>query len=318
LQVPAEDLVEVSLADSEKVRVGDFVVAIGNPFGIGQTVTHGIVSALGRTGLNNNNYEDFIQTDAAINVGNSGGALIDMQGQLIGINTAIISGDGGNNGIGFAVPADMVAAVVDHLKRDGEVKRGMLGVTITSVTPSVKEALDVDVNAGALVTSVLPGSAAEKAGIEISDVIVAIDGEPVESGRDLRNRVGLMRQEQEVELSLLREGESLSVSAIIGDASGTASAGDDRPSVNTSFRGAQLRDIRAGEELATSAGVVVDSVNPQSRAASAGLRAGDVIVGVNRQQVSDLDEFNTIVGDSGRFAALTIVRNEGSVLLLVP
>jgi len=318
LQVPAEDLVEVSLADSEKVRVGDFVVAIGNPFGIGQTVTHGIVSALGRTGLNNNNYEDFIQTDAAINVGNSGGALIDMQGQLIGINTAIISGDGGNNGIGFAVPADMVAAVVDHLKRDGEVKRGMLGVTITSVTPSVKEALDVDVNAGALVTSVLPGSAAEKAGIEISDVIVAIDGEPVESGRDLRNRVGLMRQEQEVELSLLREGESLSVSAIIGDASGTASAGDDRPSVNNSFRGAQLRDIRAGEELATSAGVVVDSVNPQSRAASAGLRAGDVIVGVNRQQVSDLDEFNTIVGDSGRFAALTIVRNEGSVLLLVP
>ncbi len=318
LQVPAENLIEVQLADSEQVRVGDFVVAIGNPFGIGQTVTHGIVSALGRTGLNNNNYEDFIQTDAAINVGNSGGALIDMQGQLIGINTAIISGDGGNNGIGFAVPVDMVSAVVEHLKRDGEVRRGMLGVTITSVSPSIKEALNVDVDAGALVTSVLPGSAAEKAGIEISDVIVEIDGIGIESGRDLRNRIGLMRQDQEVELSLLREGESMSVTAIIGNADGVASQADERPARAANFRGAQLRNSRSGEEIAADAGVVVEAVNPQSRASAAGLRPGDVIVEVNREAVSNLDQFNAVVGDSGRITAMTVVRNEGRVLLLVP
>jgi serine protease DegQ len=318
LQVAADDLVDVELADIDSVRVGDFVVAIGNPFGIGQTVTSGIVSALGRTGLNNDNYEDFIQTDAAINVGNSGGALIDMEGRLIGINTAIISGDGGNNGIGFAVPVDMVAAVVDHLQRDGEVRRGMLGVTITSVTPSVKEALNVEVDKGALVTSVLPGSAAEKAGIQISDVIVAIDGEPVESGRDLRNHVGLLSRNQEVELALLREGESLSVNAIIGDANGIAAVTGDSPAQNSNFRGALLRNMQNSDDYPVDSGIVVDSVNPQSRAAVAGLRPGDVIIEVNRQQVENLQQFNEVVGDSGRFTAITVVRNEGRALLLVP
>lgn len=318
LQVPAEDLVDVELADIDSVRVGDFVVAIGNPFGIGQTVTSGIVSALGRTGLNNNNYEDFIQTDAAINVGNSGGALIDMNGRLIGINTAIISGDGGNNGIGFAVPVDMLGAVVKHLQRDGEVRRGMLGVTITSVTPNVSEALNVDVSAGALVTSVLPGSAAEKAGLQTSDIILSVDGDEIESGRDLRNRVGLMRQGQEVEMALLRDGETLSVRAIIGDANGVASATDGRPSQNHEFRGALLRNMQQGDDYPVDEGIVVDSVNPQSRAAAAGLRAGDVIVAVNRQSVTDLQQFNEIVGDSGRFTAITVIRNEGQVLLLVP
>ena len=155
LQVEAEDLVEIDFADVSTVAVGDYVVAIGNPFGIGQTVTSGIVSALGRAGINNNNYEDFIQTDAAINQGNSGGALVDMEGSLIGINTAIISGSGGSNGIGFAVPTDMVATVMEHLRRDGEVRRGLLGVTIADATPDIVAALDVEVDYGAVVTSVI-------------------------------------------------------------------------------------------------------------------------------------------------------------------
>lgn len=318
LQVVADNLTDIELAEIDTVQVGDFVVAIGNPFGIGQTVTSGIVSALGRTGLNNANYEDFIQTDAAINVGNSGGALVDLEGRLIGINTAIISGDGGNNGIGFAVPVDMVAAVTAHLERDGEVRRGMLGVTITSLTPDVQSALDLNVEAGALVTSVLEGGAAERAGIQVSDVIVELDGEAIESGRDLRNRVGLLRRDQEVELQLYRDGESMTVQAVIGNESGAASTADSRPAERGGFRGARLRNLQPQDEVAATEGVMVAAVEPQSRAFSAGLREGDVIVEVNRQQVSDVDEFNSEIEDSGRFTAMTVLRDDREILLLVP
>ncbi len=318
LQVAADNLTDIELAEIDSVQVGDFVVAIGNPFGIGQTVTSGIVSALGRTGLNNANYEDFIQTDAAINVGNSGGALVDMEGRLIGINSAIISGDGGNNGIGFAVPVDMVAAVTAHLERDGEVRRGMLGVTITSLTPDVQSALNLNIASGALVTSVLEGGAAERAGIQVSDVIVELNGEVIESGRDLRNRVGLLRRDQEIELLLYREGESLSVQAVIGDESGVASAADSRPAASGGFRGARLRNLQAQDEVTASEGIMVAAVEPQSRAFSAGLRAGDVIVEVNRQQVADVDQFNSEVADSGRFTAITVLRDDRELLLLVP
>ena len=318
LQVLAEGLIDIELADIETVQVGDFVVAIGNPFGIGQTVTSGIVSALGRTGLNNANFEDFIQTDAAINVGNSGGALVDMDGKLIGINTAIISGNGGNNGIGFAVPVDMVAAIAGHLERDGEVRRGMLGVSITTLTPDVQEALNVDVAAGALVTSVLPGSAAERAGIQISDVITELDGEQVESSRELRNRVGLLRRDDEIKLVLHRDGEVLTVDAVIGGENGAASTSNLGSPVSGSFRGAQLRNLDEQDDLAVAAGVIVDELNSQSRAAAAGLQVGDVITSVNRQSVSNLDEFNEVLEDSGRFTAMTVVRDSREMLLLVP
>lgn len=224
LQIVAEDLVGIDFADISSVAVGDYVVAIGNPFGIGQTVTSGIVSALGRAGINNDNYEDFIQTDAAINLGNSGGALVDMEGNLIGINTAIISGNGGSNGIGFAVPADMVLTVMEHLKRDGEVRRGLLGVAIANATPDIVAALNVNVGSGAVVTGVQPGSAAERAGIEISDIIVELDGKPVTGSRELRNMVGLMLRDQEVELVLYRDGERETLRATIGGVAGRASA----------------------------------------------------------------------------------------------
>jgi len=317
LQVRAEGLVDIDLAETDSVRVGDFVVAIGNPFGIGQTVTSGIVSALGRTGINSANFEDFIQTDAAINVGNSGGALVDMEGKLIGINTAIISGDGGNNGIGFAVPADMVAAVTAHLERDGEVRRGMLGVSITTLTPDVQQALDVAVDEGALITSVLPGSAAERAGLQVSDIITALDGEAIATGRDLRNQVGLMRRDEEVELVIHRDGEQLTVAAVIGGEGGAASGADARSAESGGFRGAQLRNLNSRDDLGVDAGVLVDSLNPQSRAAASGLREGDIVVAVNRQAVDDLEAFNKAIESGGRFAALTVIRDSREMLLLV-
>ena len=177
------------------LNVGDYVVAVGNPFGIGQTVTSGIVSALGRGGLNIENYEDFIQTDAAINMGNSGGALVDLEGRLVGMNTAIISGSGSNAGIAFAIPVDMISGVMEHLERDGEVRRGQLGVQIQDMTSAMESTLHTGASKGALVTNVLEGSAAESAGIEVSDVIVEIDGRTVDSGRELRNIVGLLRHQ---------------------------------------------------------------------------------------------------------------------------
>ena len=322
LQVEAEDLVEIDFADVSTVAVGDYVVAIGNPFGIGQTVTSGIVSALGRAGINNNNYEDFIQTDAAINQGNSGGALVDMEGSLIGINTAIISGSGGSNGIGFAVPTDMVATVMEHLRRDGEVRRGLLGVTIADATPDIVAALDVQVDYGAVVTSVIPDSAADKAGVLVSDVIVEIDGEEVHGSRQLRNRVGLMLQEQEVELALYRNGKRETLLARIGGSSGQALVAVSPDAVNKEFRGAMLETIRSDYPFIKQ-GVEVVSLSQSGGSWAAGLREGDVIVEVNRKQIADLEAFNSATsanaeGSTGSTTALTIIREGRKMLLFLP
>jgi serine protease DegQ len=319
LQVQAQDLIEIAFADVSTVAVGDYVVAIGNPFGIGQTVTSGIVSALGRAGINNDNYEDFIQTDAAINLGNSGGALVDMEGNLIGINTAIISGSGGSNGIGFAVPTDMVASVMEHLKRDGEVRRGLLGVTIADATPDIVAALEVDVDHGAVVTSVMPDSAAEKAGVQLSDVIVEIDGKEVRGSRQLRNMVGLMRQDQLVELVLYRNGILESVQARIGGSSGQAIAGNSTVSIRNEFRGARLETIKEDNKYINQ-GVEVVSLSQFEAAWAAGLREGDVIVEVNRRSIADLEAFNRATSASATnsessISALTVIR-EGRRLLM--
>ncbi|MBT7226140.1 MAG: Do family serine endopeptidase [Gammaproteobacteria bacterium] len=322
LQVEAEDLVEIDFADVSTVAVGDYVVAIGNPFGIGQTVTSGIVSALGRAGINNNNYEDFIQTDAAINQGNSGGALVDMEGSLIGINTAIISGSGGSNGIGFAVPTDMVATVMEHLRRDGEVRRGLLGVTIADATPDIVAALDVQVDYGAVVTSVIPDSAADKAGVLVSDVIVEIDGEEVHGSRQLRNRVGLMLQEQEVELALYRNGKRETLLARIGGSSGQALVAVSPDAVNKEFRGAMLEAIKSDYPVIKQ-GFEVVSLSQLRGSWAAGLREGDVIVEVNRKQIADLEAFNSATsanaeGSTGSTTALTIIREGRKMLLFLP
>ncbi|MFT5842663.1 MAG: serine protease DegQ, partial [Pseudohongiellaceae bacterium] len=321
LQVEAQDLIEIAFADVSTVAVGDYVVAIGNPFGIGQTVTSGIVSALGRAGINNDNYEDFIQTDAAINLGNSGGALVDMEGNLIGINTAIISGSGGSNGIGFAVPTDMVASVMEHLKRDGEVRRGLLGVAIADATPEIVAALEVDVDYGAVVTSVMPNSAAEMAGVQLSDVIVEIDGKEVRGSRQLRNMVGLMRQDQLVELVLYRDGIRESVQARIGGSSGQAIAANSAADIRNEFRGARLEGVKEDNKYANQ-GVEVVSLSQFEDAWAAGLREGDVIVEVNRRSIADLEAFNRVTSASAAnsknsISALTVIREGRRILMFL-
>ena len=321
LQVEAQDLIEIAFADVSTVAVGDYVVAIGNPFGIGQTVTSGIVSALGRAGINNDNYEDFIQTDAAINLGNSGGALVDMEGNLIGINTAIISGSGGSNGIGFAVPTDMVASVMEHLKRDGEVRRGLLGVAIADATPDIVAALEVDVDYGAVVTSVMPNSAAEMAGVQLSDVIVEIDGKEVRGSRQLRNMVGLMRQDQLVELVLYRDGIRESVQARIGGSSGQAIAANSAVDIRNEFRGARLEGVKEDNKYVNQ-GVEVVSLSQFEDAWAAGLREGDVIVEVNRRSIADLEAFNRATSASAAnsrnsISALTVIREGRRILMFL-
>jgi len=316
LEIEGDNLQELEFADIEDLRVGDYVVAVGNPFGLGQTVTQGIVSALGRSGLNNDNYEDFIQTDAAINMGNSGGALVDLEGRLVGINTAIISGTGTNAGIAFAVPVDMIASVVAHLERDGEVRRGQLGVQIQDLTSAMETALQTGAGKGALVTSVMPGSAAEAAGIEASDVIVEIDGRKIESGRELHNVVGLMSLNQEVELLVFRDGQSQRVKAVVGGSqpSVAASAQDEgRQLADPVYQGAQLRSV----EQAGSTGVEVVNVEQGSPAWQAGLRPGDVIFEVNRSEVATLQEFNQRVDDDAPVTALGVLRENRRMLVIM-
>ena len=319
LRIEAERLTALPLADVENLRVGDYVVAIGNPFGLGQTVTSGIISALGRAGLNDENYEDFIQTDAAINVGNSGGALVDLQGRLVGINTAIISGSGTNSGVGFAVPVDMVEAVMGHLLRDGVVERGQLGVLIRDHTALVEETLELGAERGALVTQVFPGSAAERAGLQATDLVIGINDKAVNSSRDLRNAVGLAGIEQDIKIDVLRDGAPLLISVRLENASSNQSAtrGDqqtnERSATESRFLGAQLQDLPDGR-----AGVGVATVDPQSRAAAGGLQAGDMITALNRQSVDDLAELNSLLSAQPPLLALSVQRDGQSLLLIMP
>src|SRR3982075_1226851 len=219
LKVKSEGLSQVTLGDSVKSEVGDFVVAIGNPFGLQHTVTSGIISGLSRSGINPDGYEDFIQTDASINPGNSGGALVNLRGELIGINTAILSRSGGNIGIGFAIPVNMAHSVMDQLIKFGSVKRGQLGVSMYTVTPDIAHSLGLPNAMGALVSQVINGSAAEKAGIHTGDVITSVNGQTGKSNGELRNAIGLMRVGDKVEIGLLREGKPLHVTAVIADTS---------------------------------------------------------------------------------------------------
>ncbi|MDP2127979.1 MAG: Do family serine endopeptidase [Pseudohongiella sp.] len=319
LQIDADRLTDLPLADADALRVGDYVVAIGNPFGLGQTVTSGIISALGRAGLNNENYEDFIQTDAAINVGNSGGALVDLRGRLVGINTAIISGSGTNSGVGFAVPVDMVEVVMGRLQRDGEMQRGQLGVFISDHTPVFEETLHLGADRGALVTQVFPGSAADRAGLRTSDLVVAVDNKPVRTSRDLRNAIGLADLDKDLRLDVLREGEPITISAHLegsgqqqaGGSGGTAS--NERRADESRFFGAQLQSLPGRQQ-----GVAVAGVEPQSRAAAAGLRAGDVIRALNRQNVASLSELNALLSQEPRILALTVEREGQTLLLIMP
>jgi serine protease Do/serine protease DegQ len=312
LRIPAENLTELRMADSTTAEVGDFVVAIGNPFGLGHTVTSGIVSALGRSGINPDGYEDFIQTDASINPGNSGGALVNLRGELVGVNSAILSRGGGNIGIGFAIPSNMARSVMEQLLEFGEVRRGMLGVNIYSITPDIAEAYGVKETQGALVSQVMPDSAAENAGIKVGDIIRSVDGKAISNANDLRNTIGLKRSGDTVELEVLRDGKKRKLKAQLGEQAVAVqvSAMDIHPGL----QGAELETLDASSpQFSGEAGVLVATVEAGSPAAQRGLRAGDVIIGVNRRKVSDLGEFQQYA--EGQSLLLNIRRGNANLIL---
>ena len=308
LQAKQPNLVAMPLGDSAKLEVGDYVVAIGNPFGLQHTVTAGIVSALGRSNINPeaNGYEDFIQTDASINPGNSGGALVNLRGELIGINSAILSRTGGNIGIGFAIPVNMVRSVMDQLIKYGQVKRGVLGVQLYSVTADIAKEFGLAETTGALVAGVVQGSAAEQAGIKTGDIITSLNGVSMKSSGELRNAIGMLHIGDKVELGLLRDGKPRKVTALIAERGevDSASAAD----INRGLDGAELADAPDG------GGVLVSKVQEASAASQAGIRANDVIVGVGRTPVSNLKSFREAV--KGASVIVLKVRRGNDTLLL--
>tara|TARA_B110000483_G_scaffold107768_1_gene131428 strand:- start:2721 stop:4085 length:1365 start_codon:yes stop_codon:yes gene_type:complete len=308
LKVDAKNLYEVNFADSNKLEVGDFVVAIGNPFGLGQTVTTGIVSALGRTGLGIEGYENFIQTDASINPGNSGGALVSLKGDLIGINTAIIAPSGGNVGIGFAIPINMAKASMDQILETGEVKRGQLGVSIQDITPELREAFSLkNGQQGVLVTGVAEDSEAEDAGLKAGDIIIAIDKRATSSGGQLRSQIGIKEVGDTVKVSLIREGKIKKITVGIGEQQTSSVDGKIPP----------LLEGITLEKSSKGAGLVVADLQPNSPAAYTGLRPGDLIVGVNRKRVNDLSDFYEAVKLSENSILLQISRNGRPMYLVV-
>ena len=307
VKVKDAKLSEIPIGDSSKAEVGDFVLAIGNPFGLQHTVTYGIVSALGRSGINPEGYEDFIQTDASINPGNSGGALINLRGELIGVNSAILSRSGGNIGIGFAIPSNMVRTVVEQLVKYGEVKRGILGVHIVSLTPDIADSLGIKDAQGALVQEVVEGSAADKAGVKAGDVVVAVNGQAVKTRDELRNRIGLMRVGESVDLTVLRDGKTRHFTALVqARAGGDEGGGGD--AAHRALEGAELGDAPGG-------GVLVRSIEPGSPASQTQLRANDVITSVNRQRVQNLKELRAAAKDQ---STLVLTIRRGSSTLIIP
>ncbi len=317
LRIPAEGLTALTVADSDALRVGDFVVAIGNPFGLGQTVTSGIVSALGRGGLGLGSYEDFIQTDAAINEGNSGGALVNLRGELVGINSQIISGGGGNIGIGFAIPTNMVRDIMTQLVAHGEVRRGLLGVATQDLTPDLANAFGLPpARGGAVVVEVQPGSSAEQAGLQPGDVVVEINGRAIRRSRDLRNALGVLPVGGAAKLRVVRDGRERLIETRIGERDAPAAVSGE--ALGERLAGAAFADIGADSPLhGRIEGVLVAEVDPRSPAWRYGLRAGDVVVAVNRERVRSVADLQLAVAASGRALMLKIQRGRGSVFILI-
>jgi Do/DeqQ family serine protease len=311
LQIPAEHLTAIKAGNSDSLRVGDYVVAIGNPFGLHSTVTAGIVSALGRSGLDIEGYEDFIQTDASINPGNSGGALVDLKGDLVGINTAIVGPSGGNVGIGFAIPINMARAVMTDLIKYGKVVRGQLGVYVQDVTPDVAQAMHLKQSTGALVSRVEPGSPADRAGIRAGDVIEQLDSSAVQGAADLRNRIGLMQVGTELRIGLVRNGKPLTVEARLGQQEIQAQAGG---ALDARLDGVDFSSQAMG---AQPQGVVVSDVNNQSAAYAAGLRKGDVITGIDHQPVASIDDLKSAVHANQGPLLINAVRGNTELFLVL-
>ena len=309
IKVEADNLTEMPIGDSEDVRVGDFVIAIGNPYGLSHTVTSGIVSALGRTNISRDGFEDFIQTDASINPGNSGGALVNMDGELIGINSMIFSRSGGNVGIGFAVPTEIASSIMGQILDFGEIRRGLLGVNIQSIDREAAETLDIDVEGGALITRVFPDSAAENAGLEVGDIIVGVNDKQVTSAAELRNTIGLLRSGDTVGIRYLRDNKSRSTSAELGRAEDQLLSGGD---IHPGLAGASF----APASTSSDSGVEVTNVEEGSPAAQRGLRSGDVITAVNRVLVRNLRDLAAIA-ENNRILFLLVQRGDRSLMLQI-
>lgn len=308
LQIEATDLVQLPLADSDQLRVGDFAIAIGNPFGLEQTVTSGIISSLSRSGLNRgDSFEDFIQTDAAINSGNSGGALVNLRGELIGINTAILGPNGGNIGIGFAIPSNMMKNLVDQILQFGEVRRGSLGVRGSDVNAELTRALNLSVNRGAFIGEVIPDSAAAKAGIKSGDVIVSMNGNRIQGFNELRAKIATLGAGREVTLGVLRDGRERNIKVTLQE---LATAQVEATELHPMLRGATLTNAERGIEVA--------QIEAGSAAAQIGLRQGDLIIGVNRQRVTNLSELRRLLEQrDGGVAALNIQRGDAQLFILI-
>lgn len=324
VKIAANGLPTISLGDSSKLEVGDYAFAIGNPFGVGETATMGIISATGRNGLDIEDYEDFIQTDAAINPGNSGGALLNARGELIGINTAILTGGGGGNqGIGFAIPINMAKYVMDQILKHGKVIRGYIGIGIQEVTPGLAQAFKVPAEKGALIGDVEPNSPAAKAGLQRGDVITELNGEPITGANDLRLKVATLAPGTTVRLKVLRNGEPRDVSVTLGQAPGQSAGNASGASAQSSpMRGVQVDeltpDVRQQLGLKSDVkGVVVTDVPGDSPAADAGLKRGDVIEQVNREPVNSVADYQRLIGQAGNQTLVLLVDRGGNTTFLV-
>lgn len=306
----ANNLTAIKMADSDKLRVGDFAVAIGNPFGIGQTVTSGIISALGRSGFNMNGFENFIQTDASINQGNSGGALINLKGELIGINTAIIAPGGGNVGIGFAIPSNMVKSLTSQLTEYGQVKRGVLGIRGNELTSDIAKAFDLSIQKGAFVGEVLADSAASAAGIKAGDVIISMNNKPIESFAELRAKIATEGAGREVILGIIRENKELTFKVKLKNSDESIT---EAKSLHPTLEGANLvnGDIEGQE------GVLIDKIAKRSPAAILGLQEGDLIIGVNKIRVANIADLRKVIDSKPSAIALQIIRGNSLVYLII-
>ncbi|MCS4273398.1 serine protease DegQ [Raoultella sp. BIGb0132] len=305
------NLTQIAIADSDKLRVGDFAVAVGNPFGLGQTATSGIISALGRSGLNLEGLENFIQTDASINRGNSGGALLNLNGELIGINTAILAPGGGSVGIGFAIPSNMAKTLAQQLIQFGEIKRGLLGIKGTEMSADIARAMNIDAQRGAFVSEVLPNSGSAKAGIKSGDVIVSMNDKPLNSFAELRSRIATTEPGTKVKLGLLRDGKPVNVEVTL-DKSTSSSASAEL--IIPALQGASLSD---GQMKDGTKGVVVDSVDKASPAAQVGLHKDDIIIGLNRERISTIAELRKVLESKPAVIALNVMRGNESIYLLL-
>lgn len=305
------NLTQIAIADSDKLRVGDFAVAVGNPFGLGQTATSGIISALGRSGLNLEGLENFIQTDASINRGNSGGALLNLNGELIGINTAILAPGGGSVGIGFAIPSNMAQTLAQQLIQFGEVKRGLLGIKGMEMSADIAKAFNINVQRGAFVSEVLPNSGSAKAGIKSGDVIVSLNDKPLSSFAELRSRIATTEPGAKVKLGLIRDGKPLNVEVTL-DKSTSSSASAEL--IAPALQGATLSD---GQLKDGTKGIRIDTVEKSSPAAQAGLHQEDVIIGVNRNRVQSIAELRKVLESKPAVIALQVMRGNESIYILL-